>query len=277
MQAEINGTELHYVEQGQGRGMLVMHGGLGLEHRYFRPFLDPLAEQVRLVLYDHRSHGRSGRPPIETLTHEQLVEDAEALRQHLGVGQMILFGHSYGGTLALMYALKYPQHLAGLVLCTTYPAFDYPEVIQANAAQRGTPEQLAALGRWANGEVTTDEQFGEFWETLTPMYFHRYDPAVGEALKRDAVYSGAAFNRAFGVLTPGYNVVDRLGEIQMPTLILGSRDDWITPLAQSERLHAGIRGSELVVFEHSGHFPFIEEQDAFLRTVRTWLAHVEGE
>ena len=58
MQAEINGTELHYVEQGQGRGMLVMHGGLGLEHRYFRPFLDPLAEQVRLVLYDHRSHGQ---------------------------------------------------------------------------------------------------------------------------------------------------------------------------------------------------------------------------
>src|SRR3954464_993 len=135
MQAEINGTELHYVELGQGRGMLVMHGGLGLEHRYFRPSLDPLAEQVRLVYYDHRLHGQSGRPPIETLTHEQLVDDAEALRQHLGLGQMVLFGHSYGGTLAMMYALKYPQNLAGLVLSNTYAAFDYPEVVQANAAR----------------------------------------------------------------------------------------------------------------------------------------------
>jgi proline iminopeptidase len=249
-----------------------MHGGLGLEHRYFRPYLDPLADHARIVFYDHRLHGRSARPPLETLTHEQLVDDAEALRQTLGLGQMVLLGHSYGGTLAQMYAIEYQQHLAGLILCNTYPAFDYPDDVQANAAARATPAQLAALDDWASGKVVTDEQFGAFWETITPMYFHRYDPAIGESLKQGATYSGAAFNKAFGVLTPEYNVVDRLGEIQVPTLVIGSSDDWITPLAQSERIHERIPGSELVVFEQSGHFPFIEEQEKFLNVVRGWLA-----
>src|SRR4051812_35701580 len=156
MQVQVEGTELHYVEQGQGRGLLVMHGGLGLSHGYFRPYLDPLAEQARLVYYDHRGHGRSGRPPLETVTHEQLVQDAEALRRELGLGRMVLMGHSYGGTLALMYALKYQANLAGLTLCTTYPAFDYPEVVQANAARLGTPAQLNALAAWQQGAAMDD-------------------------------------------------------------------------------------------------------------------------
>jgi proline iminopeptidase len=271
MLAHVEGTALYYVEQGQGRGLLVMHGGLGLSHTYFRPYLDPLGEQARVIYYDHRGHGRSGRPPLETVTHEQLVEDAEALRGELGLERMVLLGHSYGGTLALMYALRYQQHLDGLILCTTYPAFDYPEVVQANAARLGTPEQLAALGSWERGEVGTDEEFARFWRTMLPLYFHRYDPAVGRELDRDAIYSGAIFNRAFSELTPGYNVVDRLGEIRVPTLVLGARQDWITPLAQSERIQRGIPGSQLVAFEESGHFPFIEERERFLASVRDWL------
>src|SRR6185436_971485 len=78
MLTSVNGTTLFTESVGQGRSMLVLHGGLGFDHTYFRPFLDPLAEQTRVVYLDHRMHGRSGRPAIETLTHEQLVADAEA-------------------------------------------------------------------------------------------------------------------------------------------------------------------------------------------------------
>ncbi len=271
MLANVEDTELYYVEQGQGRGLLVMHGGLGLSHTYFRPYLDPLGERARVVYYDHRGHGRSGRPPLDTVTHEQLVEDAEALRRELGLERMVLLGHSYGGTLALMYALRYQEHLAGLILCTTYPAFDYPEIVRANADRLGTPEQLAALSAWEHGEVSTDEEFARFWRTVLPLYFYRYDPAIGRELDQDAIYSGAIFNKAFSELTPEYNVVDRLGEIRVPTLVLGSRHDWITPLAQSERIQRGIPGSQLVAFERSGHFPFIEERERFLGAVRDWL------
>ena len=68
-----------------------------------------------------------------------------------------------------------------------------------------------------------------------------------------------------------YNVVPRLGEIQVHTLILVGRDDFVTPPSQAEKLHKGISNSELVIFENSGHFPFLEESDAFFKTVRDWI------
>src|SRR4051794_4879294 len=108
MQAEINGTQLFYTTHGQGRPMLVMHGGLGFDHTYFRPWLDPLGEQVTLIYYDQRGQGQSAR--IESfagVTHETLVDDADALREHLGYDQIILLGHSYGGFLAQDYALRH--------------------------------------------------------------------------------------------------------------------------------------------------------------------------
>ena len=106
--ARVNGSELFYTEAGHGVPCLVMHGGLGVDHTQFREWLDPLGDVLRLIYYDHRGNGRSGRPPIETLTFDQLVADADALRAHLGYDQIAVMGHSYGGCLALLYALRYP-------------------------------------------------------------------------------------------------------------------------------------------------------------------------
>jgi proline iminopeptidase len=271
MLATLNGTEIFYEELGRGRGILVMHGGLGFDHTYFRPFLDPLAEQGRLVYYDHRIHGRSGRPPLETLTHEQLVEDAEALRKHLGLGQMVLIGHSYGGFLAQELALRHPNSLAGLVLLCTAPAIDYPEAIMANAQRRGTPEQLAVVNKLFSNQIRTDEELREAWQVVLPLYFLNFDPALAAELDRKGSYSGAALHRAFSELIPRFNVAERLGEIRTPTLVLGGRHDWITPPEQSERLQRGIPGAELVIFEQSGHYPFVEERERFLAVLQGWL------
>jgi len=79
----LNGTELFYLEHGAGQPCLVMHGGLGADHTGLHPWLDPLGDVVRLVYYDHRGNGRSGRPPLETLTYAQLAADADALRAYL--------------------------------------------------------------------------------------------------------------------------------------------------------------------------------------------------
>jgi len=70
----------------------------------------------------------------------------------------------------------------------------------------------------------------------------------------------------------GCDVVSRLGEIDVPTLILGGRRDLFCPPSQAERMRRGIRGSELIVFEQSGHYPFVEEAEAFRQAVRGWLA-----
>ena len=81
----LNETELFYAEVGEGLPCLMMHGGLGFDHTYLHPWLDPLGDVMRLVYYDHRGNGRSGRPPWETLTFQQLCADADALREHLGL------------------------------------------------------------------------------------------------------------------------------------------------------------------------------------------------
>ena len=82
---EVHQTQLFYTRRGTGVPCLVMHGGLGLDHTYLRG-LDSFSDVLHLVYYDHRHNGRSGRPPLETVTHAQLADDAEGLRQHLGFG-----------------------------------------------------------------------------------------------------------------------------------------------------------------------------------------------
>jgi proline iminopeptidase len=280
MHARINQTELFYTTVGQGRPMLIMHGGLGLDHTYFRPWLDPLGERVQLVYYDHRGNGRSQRPAsFDGIGHDTWAADADALRAYLGHERMILFGHSYGGFLAQEYALCYGQHLDGLILSCTAPALDYPEVIRANSVARaGTPEQVDTVNRFLQGEpMASDEALAEALHVILPFYFKHYDPEVGKEIGKSIHYSAAASNHVFSTCIPSFNTLPRLSEIAVPTLVIAGRDDWITPPREgAERIHDALPDSEIVIFEDSGHFPFIEEQAKFLTIVGQWIGSLGG-
>jgi proline iminopeptidase len=279
MQAVVNQTELFYTTFGQGRPMLLMHGGLGLDHSYFRPWLDPLGERIQLIYYDHRGNGRSRRPAsFVGISHDTWAADADALRAYLGLERIILFGHSYGGFLAQEYALRYGAHLDGLILSCTAPALDYPEVIRANAVARAsTPEQVEGVNRFLLAEASpSDAALEETLALILPFYFKHYDAAVGKELGKRIRYSAAASNHVFSNCIPSFNTLSRLSEITVPTLVIAGRDDWITPPRQgAERIHAAVPNSELVIFEESGHFPFIEEQPKFLSIVGEWIGRLE--
>ena len=107
--ALVNGTELFYLTIGSGPPCLVMHGGLGFDHTYLHTWLDSLGNSLRLIYYDHRGNGRSSGDGAETLTLEQLADDADALRGMLGVRQIDIMAHSVGGLVALTYALRYGE------------------------------------------------------------------------------------------------------------------------------------------------------------------------
>lgn len=264
--ALVNGSELFYLTVGDGLPCLVMHGGLGFDHTYLHPWLDPLGDVLHLVYYDHRGNGRSGRPAKETMTHAQFAADADALAQRLGFDKVAVIGHSYGGFIALEFALRHPSRVSHLILLDTAPHFNYVDEIMENARRMGaTDEMMAAMQE----EWTTDEEMRERFRVIFPLYFRNFDPGMAEKLlaKSIVTVSGSAREGE----TAAYDVVLRLSEIRIPTLVLVGRYDFICPPSQAQIMHEGIANSERVIFENSGHFPYVEETEAFFAAVRDWI------
>src|SRR5947209_9297176 len=119
--AEVNGTELHYEVVGEGPTWLVVHGWPGTDHTYLRPSLARLGRRLRLLYYDQRGHGRSGRPSVETLSMEQLADDDAALAAELGRGAVLVLGHFHGASVAQELAIRHPDRVAALVLVAATP------------------------------------------------------------------------------------------------------------------------------------------------------------
>ena len=114
----IRGVSLFVKVIGQGYPVLLMHGGPGADHSTLLPFR-PCADQFTLVFYDHRCNGRSEGAVVSSMTWENLTADAETLRQTLGFDKWAVLGHSFGGMVALEYALRYPHSLSHLLLMDT--------------------------------------------------------------------------------------------------------------------------------------------------------------
>lgn len=267
--AQLNCTELFYVEVGSGLPCLVMHGGLGVDHTQFRTWLDPLYDTLRLIYYDHRGNGRSGRPPIETLTHDQLCADADALRTYLGVERVAVMGHSCGGCLALEYALRYPECASQLILVGTTAAWDYMDELGAELARRAVgPEVVEALVQLP----TTDTDVERNLKAQARLSFHPSNQHLASIMFADTIWSAAA-NARSSALGATFNIVDRPGGIAAPALILVGRDDFYCPPKQAERMRRRLPYAKTVAFERSGHYPFAEEPDAFRTTIRRWLAN----
>ena len=267
---EIHQTQLYYTSRGTGVPCLVMHGGLGLDHTYLRG-LDVFSDVLHLVYYDHRHNGRSGRPPLETVTHAQLADDAEGLRQHLGFEKVAVLGHSYGGFIALEYALRYPESVSHLILLDTAPVFNYGEDIMNNAMAMGaTPAMLEALA----ASSSTDEAMKNILKLIFPLYFYRYQPAY-DALLADIIVCAALEGQQEQMLST-FNTLPSLDDIGCPTLILVGLHDFICPPSQAQLMYEHIPHSRLVLFEHSGHFPWIEEPALFIQTVKEWLEKNKG-
>ena len=138
---------------GQGYPLLLMHGGPGADHWTMLPFRR-LADRFTLVFYDHRCNGRSTGAPVESMTWENLTADADALREKLGFERWAVLGHSFGGHVALEYALRYPDRLSHLVLLDTggdarWSQENAPELL----ARRGFSPKIVKLARrWFNGQ-----------------------------------------------------------------------------------------------------------------------------
>jgi len=267
-------TELYYDKCGSGSPFLVMHGGLGVDHSYFRPFLDPLGDIFQLIYYDHRGHGQSERSAIDTLTFEQLADDANILREKLGYEKIGVIGHSAGGFVALHYALRHQKHLSNLILLDTAPAFDHMEEIMAIVQQRNPPPEIIAA--FNAPTASSERELKDQLLTMHPLYFSEFTPELEDMTTKviEKMKLVPELQVRSDMLLQTYNVSLQLKKIKVPTLILVGKDDFICPPSQAQRMHERIPDSELFIFEKCGHYPFLEVPDVFFRVVREWIKKV---
>lgn len=274
MKVEINGNRLEVEVLGpEGAPVLIAHHGApGLGSRAEpRSSFGRLADTYRVLVFDARGSGESeGKEPY---THEQWAADVDGLREWIGVDQVIMAGGSYGGFISLEYAVRYPDRVRALVLRDT--AADHTHEEQSRATALATTRvhlDVEKFDRINNGKVRDDDDLRDCWREILPLYDFHYDPAVVDQKVAATPYRYRTHNYAFTHNIPNYDIKDRLGDITAPTLITVGRTDWITPVIASQTLHRLIPGSELEIFEESGHSPQIEQAQEWTARVRGFLA-----
>ncbi len=275
MFAEVNGIRLRVDVQGEQNSLPIYahHGAPGLgNHATPKKAFGPLADTFRVVTFDARGSGESDKVP--PYTHEQWVADLDGLRAHFGDERMILTGGSYGGYVALEYVLAHPERVTHLILRDTSASRKFEGLSRKNALARAadypdiTEELLDTL---FEGRVESNEAMKEAWATIAPLYDANTTPEKIAARIASASFHVDTHNYAFSQNIPNFDLTGRLHEIQVPTLVVVGRHDWITPVESSEEIAAGIPNSELVIFENSGHSPQLEENEKFIATVRDFL------
>ena len=263
---------------GSGPPLLLMHGGPGADQWTLLPFRR-LADRFTLVFYDHRCNGRSTGAPVESMTWDNLTADADALRERLGFERWAVLGHSFGGHVALEYALRYPDRVARLVLVDTGgDAWWSRENAAEVLVRRGCSPKLAALcRRFFHGQIRPNEMLRAMLR-MGDAYYHRRGLSLLWLMARDMLAGEwrtkmrpEALIHAGRVLLDGWTVMDRLGEIRAPTLVIGGRDDFLFPPEHQAQLAAGIPGARLRIIERAGHNPHSEEPAEVMAAVSDFL------
>jgi L-proline amide hydrolase len=278
------GFETWYREEGEtGAGklpVLALHGGPGAAHDYLEPLFGLAATGRRTVLYDQIGCGRSPATGLDW-TVELFVEEVEAVREALGLERIHLFGNSWGGMLAMEYALTQPAGLESLVLASS-PA-SIPQWVEETGRLRAQlpPEVQETLDRHEAAGTVHDEEYVEacmeFYKRHVcrvwpfPDYVNRSFDQIGEVYE---TMNGPSEFHVVGTLRE-WSVVPRLGKIRVPALVVSGEHDEATP-AINRTVAEGIPGAESLILSGCSHMAHAERTDEYLALLDRFFAQVES-
>ena len=275
----VMGYELFYRSFGSGDNVLLcLHGGPGVPHYYLLPLAKLANDNLRVVLYDQLGVGRSEKPEDTSLFNiERGADEVEGVRNALGLGKIHLLGSSYGGALALQYALKYQRNLKKMIIASGL------------ASVSETVEEMQRLKTLLPKETQeVMKKYEAKWAFLHPeylktvdMYYHNFvcrlpewPEDVARALNELSVpvYFTQNGPNEFTIIGTwkGWDITKKLPEIKVPTLVTVGKYDEVTPKV-AETIHRGIPGSELKVFENSAHLTMWDEEEKYLLAVKEFL------
>lgn len=271
-----DGTELAYRTVGSGPPLVCIPGGPGQAVEYLGE-LGGLSSCRTLILLDNRGTGASSIPADPaTYRVDRLVDDVEALRQHLGFDSVDLFGHSASGGTCLLYAARHPERLNHLVLVA--PSLRVVglqsdiEVDSVLAGRAHEPWHHAAVTA-LHAEAKSREELERYRWQAAPLLYGRWNSAAqAQAAAEPVQFAQAATDGFYEEYQPDPTLPARLAELGAPTLLLaGEYDIWPTAAAVRQ-LAILFDNVELVTQPGCGHFPWVDDPAAFVAIVDAFLA-----
>jgi proline-specific peptidase len=264
--------------------LICLHGGPGATHDYFKSLEAMSTTGRRVILYDQLGWGNSdhiNNPSMWTI--ELFVEELDVIRHTLGLESIHILGHSWGGMLAMEYALTRPVGLASLILADTTVSVSQWVAETSRLVSELPPKIQQTIKVHEAAGTTNSPEYQEACRAFSRRHAGGHIDPKPEWVKRafeklvdNEVYLtmwGPSEFCATGTLK-NWDITNRVGEIHVPTLIISGRYDEATP-AITETIHRSISGSEKIIFENSAHFPHIEETERYLKVLDQFLNRVE--
>jgi proline iminopeptidase len=272
------GATIYYEVFGSGDAtpLFVANGGPGFDHLYLHvsDSWDTLGQNRKIVMWDQRGTGHSGPlKPGQSCTLADQINDLDALRAHLGYEKIDLLGHSWGGFLVMAYAARFPQHIERLIILdsaaprwhdTLFMFRDFYPDVTAKEDSYSFAANLREKDSDAAREAATS-----LYESML-FYSSEHRDEFLAKMANDKEYYGV--NHLVNQDVARFDLNPELAKFHFPVLVGCGRFDMnVAPLV-AWNIHKAIPGSEFVVFDKSGHMPFFEQPDEFVRVVNKFLS-----
>lgn len=251
----IDGIRIVYYERGWGPALVLLHGMFG-DYTDWETVLEPLSQNFRVIAPDLPGFGASDKPDV-SYGSEFFVEWMHEFLGALGVSNPVLVGNSFGGELAILYALAHPQNVAGLVLASSGGMKFFTEAEQALLREKFSAENLKALTptahEWIFRPIFAEQ--GDVWR--------RYLAKQNAKLERSdrAEYARALHRSMLLAYTLYFD--DKLRRLKMPVLLVWGDGDIVFPVALAQQALEKLPNGELVLLERAGHAPQLENPEGF--------------
>lgn len=280
----VEGFKLYFKSFGEDKKgtVLAVHGGPGLTHDYMLSIADLARFGYRVVFYDQLGCGKSDVPKnIALYTIDRALEDLEGFRDAMKLRKVHMLGSSYGGLLAIGYALKYQNHLKSLI---TTGGIDDMELTISEMMRMKSELPADVLATMAKHEEAGDYANPEFAKVLDPFYktyFCRLDPWPKELVYSMEHVSPIVYHTMNG--PNEFTIIgnirhwkvsqEQLHTIRVPTLVTCGKYDEVSPKV-ARSIHRGINGSKFVMFQNSSHLAMWEERGKYIQVVSKFLESV---
>ncbi|MBN2794542.1 MAG: alpha/beta hydrolase [Clostridia bacterium] len=264
-EVKINGKNIYYEVHGDQGDFIVMLNGLMMSTNSWLPLIQTVKENFRVVLIDMHDQGRSEKME-HSYKHDVQVEAVKGVLDHLNIEKANFCGTSYGGTIALQIALTYPEKCNKLMVFNTLAYAD---------------KFLTDVGKlWekAAASYDPDKFYDEFAPYIyAPWYYEKFHDSIYERKELFRSFFTPEYCDAFIRLsnsTQGYDIRERLSEISTPVLVVGSDEDYLTPMKQQYFLKNNLPNSEFVIIPDSGHGAVYEKSLLIVTLMMGWFRDI---